>query len=118
MVVLNIAMWSQGSRVPSYESRVGILRLEGGGWLMMDAMRVGINPVDDVIHMICSPHGILHLFHSSFHLVHLTFQMWYPTSNGTFGLVSFNIILNPFILWILALFFTTSLLTLSINLSS
>ena len=37
----------------------------------------GISLVDEVIHMICSPHGILYLFHSSFHLVHLFFQMWY-----------------------------------------
>jgi len=98
MVVLNVAMWSQWSRVPSYESKVGILSLEGGGWLVMDAMRGGTNPVDKVIHMIFSPHGIFHLFHGSFHLVHLPFQMWYPTSNGTFGLVSFSIILSPFIL--------------------
>ena len=32
-------MWSQGSRVPSYESRIGILNLEGRGWLVMDAMK-------------------------------------------------------------------------------
>ena len=118
MVVLNVAMWSQGSCVPSYESKVGILSLEGGGWLVMDAMRGGTNPVDKVIHMICSPHGIFHLFHGSFHLVHLPFQMWYLISNGSFGLVFFSIILNPFILWIPASFFTTSLFTLSINFSS
>ena len=39
MVVLNVEMWSQGLRVPSYESRVGILNLEGRGWLVMDAMK-------------------------------------------------------------------------------
>jgi len=58
----------------------------------------GISLVDEVINMICSPHGILHLFHGSFYLVHLPFQMWYPMGNGTFGLISFTIILNPFIL--------------------
>ena len=31
MVVLNETMWSQGSHVPSYKSRVGILNLEGKG---------------------------------------------------------------------------------------
>ena len=39
MVILNMAMWPQGSCVPSYESRVGILNLEGKGWLVMDAMK-------------------------------------------------------------------------------
>ena len=39
MVVLNVAMRSQGLHVPSYESRVGILNLEGKGWLVIDAMK-------------------------------------------------------------------------------
>ena len=39
MVVLNVAMWSQGSRVPSYVYKVGILNLEGRVWLVMDAMK-------------------------------------------------------------------------------
>ena len=39
MVVLNVTMWSQGSRVPSYEFKVGILNLEGRGWHVMDAMK-------------------------------------------------------------------------------
>ena len=34
-----MAMWSQGSRIPSYESRAGILNLEGKRWLVMDAMK-------------------------------------------------------------------------------
>ena len=58
----------------------------------------GINPVDEIIHVICYSHGILHLFHGSFHLVQLPFQIWYPTSNGFSGLVFFSIILGPFIL--------------------
>jgi len=78
----------------------------------------GISPMDGVIHMICSHYGILHLFHGSFHLVYLSFQMWYRMSNGTSRLVSFSIILSPFILQILVSLFTTSLLTLSINFSS
>ena len=32
-------MWLQGSRVPSYKSKVGILNLEGKRWLVMDAMK-------------------------------------------------------------------------------
>ena len=39
MVVLNMAIWSQGSWVPSYESRVGILNFQGKGWLVMDAIK-------------------------------------------------------------------------------
>ena len=39
MVVMNVAMWSQGSRVPSYESRAGILNLEGKRWLVMEATK-------------------------------------------------------------------------------
>ena len=39
IVVLNVAMWSQGSRVLSYESKVGILNLEGKGWLVMDGVK-------------------------------------------------------------------------------
>ena len=32
-------MWSQGSRIPSHEFRVGILNLVGKEWLVMDAMK-------------------------------------------------------------------------------
>ena len=39
MVVLNVPIWSQGSHIPSYESKVGILNLEGRGWLVMDAVK-------------------------------------------------------------------------------
>ena len=39
MVVLNVAMWSKGSRVLSYESKAGILNLEGKGWLVIDATK-------------------------------------------------------------------------------
>ena len=39
MVVLKVAMWSNGSRVPSYESKEGILNLGGKGWALMEAMK-------------------------------------------------------------------------------
>ena len=39
MVVLKVAMWSQGSLISSYESKVGILNLEGRGWLVMDTIK-------------------------------------------------------------------------------
>ena len=115
MVVLNVAMWSQGSRVPSYESRIDILNLEGRGWLVMDAIKK--ESVLYLIHVIFSSHVIFHLFHGSFHLVHLHFQMSYPTSNGTFGLVFFSIVFSPSILWILPMLLTTALSTVSINFS-
>ena len=35
IVVLNVVVWSQGSRFPSYESKVGILNLEGKGWFVV-----------------------------------------------------------------------------------
>ena len=39
IVVLKVAIWSHGLRVPSYESKEGILYLEGKGWLLMEAMK-------------------------------------------------------------------------------
>ena len=39
IVVLKVAMWSHGSRIPSYESNEGILNLEGMGWLLMEVMK-------------------------------------------------------------------------------
>ena len=39
IVVLKVAIWSHGSRVPSYESKEGILYLEGKGWLLMEATK-------------------------------------------------------------------------------
>ena len=39
IVVLNIAIWSQGSHIPSYESKEDILNLGGKGWLLMEAMK-------------------------------------------------------------------------------
>ena len=39
MVVLKVAMWSNGSRVPSYESREGNLNFDGRGWPLMEAVK-------------------------------------------------------------------------------
>ena len=39
IVVLKVAIWSHGSCVPSYESKEGILNLEGRGWLLMEATK-------------------------------------------------------------------------------
>ena len=36
-----------------------------------------VSLVDKVIHVICPPHGVLHLLHVSFHLIHFPFQVWY-----------------------------------------
>ena len=78
----------------------------------------GTNLVDVIIHMVCSPYGILHLFHGSFHLVHLSLQVWYFMSDSASKLVSFSIIISPFVLYILTSFSTMLLMTLSINFSS
>ena len=39
IVVLKVAIWSKGSRIPSYESKEGILNLGSKGWLLMEAMK-------------------------------------------------------------------------------
>ena len=39
MINLNVAMWLQGSRVPSYESKVVILNFEGRGWVVINAVK-------------------------------------------------------------------------------
>ena len=39
IVVLKVAMWSKGSRVPSYESKEDILNFGGRGWSLMEAMK-------------------------------------------------------------------------------
>ena len=116
MVVLNVAMWSQGSCISSYESKVGVLNLEGKGWLVMDAVKG-----ESVLWTRSSTWLTLtesfHFFHSSLHLVHFSLQVWYPMSDNTSGLVLFNIVFNTFTSWILASF-STMLLMLPINFSS
>ena len=37
IVVLKVVIWLKGYRVPSYESKEGILNLGGKGWLLMEA---------------------------------------------------------------------------------
>ena len=39
IVVLKVAMWSNGSRIPSYESNEGILNFGGKGWPLMEAVK-------------------------------------------------------------------------------
>ena len=39
IVVLKVAIWSHGSCVPSYESKEGILNLEGSGWLLTEGTK-------------------------------------------------------------------------------
>ena len=39
IIVLKVAMWSNGSRVPSYESNEGILNFGGKGWPLMEAVK-------------------------------------------------------------------------------
>ena len=116
MVFLNVAMRSQGSCIPSYESRWAFWT-----WKAMDDSdgrnKGGICPVDEIIHMVHSSHGILHFFHSSLHLVHFSLQMQYPSSDSAPGLVPFNIVLNTFTSWVLVSF-SSMLLTLHVNFSS
>ena len=39
IVIWQVAIWSHGPRIPSYESREGILNLEGRGWLLMETTK-------------------------------------------------------------------------------
>ena len=48
-----------------------------------------VSSMDKIIHVVCFPHGALHLLHGFLHLVHFSLQVWYPASDGTSGLVSF-----------------------------
>ena len=78
-----------------------------------------VSLVDKIIHVICPSHGVLHLFHGSFHMIHFSLQVWYPTSDGISGLISsLNTVLGPFILWILPVLLATSLSAMSVNFSS
>ena len=58
-----------------------------------------VTSVDEIIHKVHSPHGILHLLNGFLHLIHFSLQAWHPLSDGTFGLISsFNAVLHPLIL--------------------
>ena len=39
IVVLKVAIWSNGSRIPSYKSKEGILNFGGKGWSLMEAVK-------------------------------------------------------------------------------
>ena len=39
IIVLKVVMWSKGSRVPSYESKEGILNFGGRWWPLMNAVK-------------------------------------------------------------------------------
>ena len=39
ILVLKVAIWSKGLRVPSYESKEGILNLGGKGWSLMEVVK-------------------------------------------------------------------------------
>ena len=39
IVVLKVTIWSKGSRVPSYESKEGILNFGGKGWPLMEVVK-------------------------------------------------------------------------------
>ena len=39
IVVLKVAMWSNGSHAPSYESKEGVLNFGGKGWPLMEAVK-------------------------------------------------------------------------------
>ena len=77
----------------------------------------GICLMEEIIHMVNSSYGVFHFFHNFLHLVHFFFQVWYHTSDSTFGLVPFSIVLITFVSWILASF-STMLLMLPVNFSS
>ena len=83
IVVLKVAMWSHGSRIPSYESNEGILNFEGKGWLLMEVMKgESIRWTKSSTWFVHSPH----------HLIHLLFQVWHPTrSCSPWTVLTFNI---------------------------
>ena len=39
IVILKVAIWSKGSRIPSYKSKEGILNFGGKGWPLMEVMK-------------------------------------------------------------------------------
>ena len=53
IIVLKVAIWSEGSRIPSYESKEGILNLRGKGWLLIEAMKGSL--FDELNHLRDSP---------------------------------------------------------------
>lgn len=73
-----------------------------------------VNYVDEIIHVMHTPHGVSHFLHRLLHLVHLLLQVWYLLSSNASGLISsFGTILYPSILQVLLRFlpFCTSIST-------
>ena len=83
IVVLKVAMWSHGSRVPSYKSNECILNLEGKGWLLMEVMKgESVRWTKSSMWFVHSPH----------YLIHLLFQVWHPTQScSPLVVLAFNI---------------------------
>ena len=75
-----------------------------------------VSSVDEIIHMVCLPHEVLHLLHGLLHLVHFSLQMWHTLSDNTFGLISsFGVVFRLSIFWVLPIFLNTQLLTSLVN---
>ena len=86
IVVLKVAMWSNGSRVPSYESKEGSLNFNGRGWPLMEAVKG--DSVNQIFYRIRPPHILFHFLHDFLHLVHFFFQVWYHSWSGASELTS------------------------------
>ena len=53
IVVLKVAIWSKGLRVPSYESKEGILNFGDKGWLLIEVVKGSL--FDELNHLQDSP---------------------------------------------------------------
>ena len=73
IIVLIVAIWSKGLRVPLYESKEGILNLGGKGWLLMEAVK------GESVRWIKSS--------TRFALLTFPLQVWHPSRSGTHWLV-------------------------------
>ena len=120
MVILNVAMWSQRSRIPSYESKVGISNLEGRGWLVIDATKgESILWTRSSIWFALLVESFISFMALFIWSISLSLQVGYSTSNSTSRMISsLSIIFSSFILWILLVLLTMVLSTMSVNFSS
>ena len=113
IVVLKAAIWSHGSYVPSYESREGILNLEGRGWLLMEAIKgesvQWINLSTGFVLLKFFPY----LIHGLPHLIHLPLQVWHSSWSGTPWLVLMLSVFSFSNFLTMGLSFDISLITLS-----
>ena len=83
IVILKVTIWSKRLRVPSYESREGILNLGGKGWPLMEAMKG-----NSVWWTKSSTRFALLMFSlissmTFLILIHLPLQLWHPSWSGT-----------------------------------